>query len=708
LLCGCHRTTASGDIPASKDAGAEALNVGAGDAATLETGQGTADPMVVLPLVINVPFVAAGAGEKTTTFAVSLRGHGPVAGIVWHLEGSARLHLSGVTPDTIAEGQAGEITIQYDGSPTEEIEGALLTASAQGTIASSRVWAVAGHPEIGSAVWQPVAGAGGVACGEGTTVLLPAAPFPHEGTPWSAHEVRVYLPEGYRDLDAQDMVVHFHGFADTLRETLATHLYQEQLCASGANSILVVPQGPVDAASGDFGKLMHPDGLQAMLRQVLVMTYRSGRVQHPKIGDVVLTSHSGGYRAVAANLDIPGLEVREAILFDSLYGLEDRYEQFVVSGGRLISDYTPGGGTVAGNHALAKTLSDKGIKVASNAWQRSLRDAPAVMALADTTHEGSTRLDGIYADALRFSLRHHCRGPRIELRQATIQAGTASVHWLSPVDVDLEEFVVETSQDGITWVARARVSPEATQASFPFSGGARVRVLPVVKGIDPNDALPSDTARIDADAKVLIVDGFDRVVGGAFGGLHHDFAARVGEAVGGSMMVSHRALVEDGFDPAPWPVMMWLMGDESGTELTFSHEERELVTSYVRKGGRIVVSGSNVAWDLHTAEGGPTFLSGVLGARLDLDNADSNQASGFGALISIREFVFGRAGAPYEEHNPDSLAPVAGAQVVLAYDNGKPAAVGFSGRSVLVGFPLEVVEATRLAEVAKGLVSFVQ
>ena len=66
-----------------------------------------------------------------------------------------------------------------------------------------------------------------------------------------------------------------------------------------------------------------------------------------------------------------------------------------------------------------------------------------------------------------------------------------------------------------------------------------MRVVPLGPWESP---LPSDTYRVDRDAAVLAVDGFDRVVDGSFGERSHDLVARLAEATGPAESLSHRAI----------------------------------------------------------------------------------------------------------------------------------------------------------------------
>ncbi|HQP39276.1 MAG TPA: hypothetical protein PLI95_29035, partial [Polyangiaceae bacterium] len=238
--------------------------------------------------------------------------------------------------------------------------------------------------------------------------------------------------------------------------------------------------------------------------------------------------------------------------------------------------------------------------------------------------------------------------------------------------------------------------------------GVRVRVVPKLKALGPDQALASDTGRIDGNASVLVVDGFDRILGGSYAGLNHDFAARVGEAAGGAETISHRALVEDGFSLGGYPVVIWLSGDESGSDRSFSSEEQAIVSAYVQGGGRLIVSGSEVAYELGYLGQGEVFLNDVLGADYSGDDAGSNQAAGTGALSGVGTFGFGGAGAPYPEDYPDLLTTYGESQAILTYGTGGTAAVGIPGKTALVGFPLEVVDGTALQVLVTGLLGFVK
>ena len=167
----------------------------------------------------------------------------------------------------------------------------------------------------------------------GTTVWLDleSAPFPHKNRPWTDPTVIVFIPSYYRVRSDYriDTIVHFHGYRDTAEAAMTRHQLREQLADSKQNAIIVFPQGPVKAESMDFGKLEEPRGLLAFLTE-LRKTLQSPRLSNKlgpagiparaRIGEVILSAHSGGFRGVASCLEHGGFEVSEVYLFDALYG----------------------------------------------------------------------------------------------------------------------------------------------------------------------------------------------------------------------------------------------------------------------------------------------------------------------------------------------------------------------------------------------------
>lgn len=182
----------------------------------------------------------------------------------------------------------------------------------------------------------------------GTTITLTLehAPFPCRGEPYKDATTLVYVPSHFRlpANKAIDVLVHFHGHSTNVHQAIREHQLREQLLDSKQNAILVLPQGPLNAASGSAGKFGHKKGFVKFLTdlrrtlQSRKISRRLGRatVRHgrARIGRVALSAHSGGYHAAALCLERGGYEVNEVYLFDSLYGDRERFAKWVLEGKR--------------------------------------------------------------------------------------------------------------------------------------------------------------------------------------------------------------------------------------------------------------------------------------------------------------------------------------------------------------------------------------
>jgi hypothetical protein len=192
-----------------------------------------------------------------------------------------------------------------------------------------------------------------------------SAPFPHPARAdghkyhdefFSAAEhysdgtVAMFIPTNFRAADKVDFVVHFHGWRNTVAGTLDEYKLIEQFAASGKNAILIVPEGPRNAADSFGGKLEDTNGFKNFMAEAAEKLNASGALARTnwEIGNVILSGHSGGYHVMAAILDHGGLpeKIREAWLFDALYGNTENFVAWQKNqNGKLLDIYTDHGGT---------------------------------------------------------------------------------------------------------------------------------------------------------------------------------------------------------------------------------------------------------------------------------------------------------------------------------------------------------------------------
>lgn len=249
--------------------------------------------------------------------------------------------------------------------------------------------------------------------GIGETIELApkSAPYPTPSGKYADPTVLVFVPSFFAVPPSKrvDFVVHFHGHMTTAKAALTAHKLREQLHASRQNAVLVVPQGPVRAPDGDFGKLMTKGGLARLLADVRrqVPALRGST----KTGRVVLSAHSGGYRAAAACAARGGVDVREIYLFDALYGEVEAFTKFVTAapGSRKLVSYSVGGRPRELGEVLALTLEKRGIDVLRETAERRVTRGELVAAKAAFLSGHATHATATYEElALRDCLFASC------------------------------------------------------------------------------------------------------------------------------------------------------------------------------------------------------------------------------------------------------------------------------------------------------------
>src|SRR5450759_5059403 len=150
--------------------------------------------------------------------------------------------------------------------------------------------------------------------GELLLTELSSAPFPHPlrasghlyGTQffpaekhYSDSSVAIFIPKNYKHSGKIDIVIHFHGWFNNIDSTLQHYRLIEQFMESGKNAILVVPEGPKNAADSFGGKLEDKGGFKKFIDEVVAFLVHQKKVNAPRIGNIILYGHSGGYHVMS-------------------------------------------------------------------------------------------------------------------------------------------------------------------------------------------------------------------------------------------------------------------------------------------------------------------------------------------------------------------------------------------------------------------------
>ncbi|MCD6336863.1 MAG: hypothetical protein J7M01_01355, partial [Candidatus Marinimicrobia bacterium] len=217
-------------------------------------------------------------------------------------------------------------------------------------------------------------------------------------------------------------------------------------------------------------------------------------------------------------------------------------------------------------------------------------------------------------------------------------------------------------------------------------------------------------AKVTALGKqILIVDGFDRY-SGSYGSPVHEFVRTTANAMDewdiayGSC--ANEAVISGNVDLKDYDVVWWICGDESTADETFNDIEQDSVEAYLKQGGKLFVSGSEIAWDLDNkgSTADKTFIHNYLKTAYAGEDAGNYSVSGeTGTVFAPVSFQFSDDGSEadtYAEDYPDYFGVYGGSQKALKYGNGYTAAVSFSGtfsggtaagKVVTMGFPFETI-----------------
>jgi len=236
-----------------------------------------------------------------------------------------------------------------------------------------------------------------------------SAPFPHplraQGHSYqdqffsaAAHyqdsHVALFIPKDFRAGREIDFVIHFHGWRNNVSNVLVRYQLPEQFSASRRNAVLVVPQGPLDAADSFGGRLEDADGFKRFMAEALDVLQQQGIAADGRIGRIILSGHSGGYEVISAILARGGLtgKIGEVWLFDALYAKTERFALwFDHHPGRFIDLYTEHGGTKEETEALMAALAGNGVPYFSaneiNATAADLRNNHLIFLFSELPHD---------------------------------------------------------------------------------------------------------------------------------------------------------------------------------------------------------------------------------------------------------------------------------------------------------------------------------
>lgn len=288
-----------------------------------------------------------------------------------------------------------------------------------------------------------------------------------------------------------------------------------------------------------------------------------------------------------------------------------------------------------------------------------------------------------------------------------------TLHWEQNPTPDLKGHRLFFSFNNSSWTLRENenvLGANVVSRTYDYNMNRAIyfRLFPVDTSPNANVGVQSDVYGIRINSgkpRILIVDGFTRTTG-SYKQPFHDFVVHYSSSFNSDFETASASAVESGLiNLFKYDAVIWFVGDESIVDETFNDNEQNIIKNYLRNGGKLFITGSEIGYDLD-ANGTATdkdFYYNYLKAKFREDNSGSLSVIGeAGTVFQGLNFNYGLVsqGAPYNEDYPDAIDTLNGSQILLRYANNKIAGIGFKGivpggskvcNLVYIAFPFETI-----------------
>jgi hypothetical protein len=375
-----------------------------------------------------------------------------------------------------------------------------------------------------------------------------------------------------------------------------------------------------------------------------------------------------------------------------------------------------------------------------------LRDPKVRDAIARATYQGLLnyfrKVDNNETSAVRLPAA--VTGLHVESNES----GSATISWLPPAANSYlgdaaTGYRVYGSTNGYGFDGGTPVEREkSTSATLKNLDPKQVYYFKVVAANEGGESPPSEVVAVmpsGGTKQVLVVNGFDWIdrtmdpkqSSGKNGNTvdrvrprqsnSRDYVVQVATAVEAAAPETHlesssnEAVISGAVDLTKYRSVVWILGQESAKNRTFDETEQKKVEAFIAGGGNLLVSGTEIGWDLDHEDHGRAFYQKSLKARFAADDADTHEVNGApeGIFADLPKVKFDDGKEFYDAAYPDVMTPEEGAKVALTYANAAGAAgiqaAGAEGRGsvVVLGFPFEtIVPAADRAAVMKRVLGF--
>jgi len=231
-------------------------------------------------------------------------------------------------------------------------------------------------------------------------------------------------------------------------------------------------------------------------------------------------------------------------------------------------------------------------------------------------------------------------------------------------------------------------------------------------GLGPQSLESSDPdiygGNTGTEQRVLVIDAFDRITG-SWREATHPFARRVCQSLN-RLKISYDCGSNESFEnrnlqSSDYDAIFWLAGDELTTGESVSFKEMSLLANYLKYGGKLLISGSEIGYDLDYSGNfqEKKFFNEYLKSKYISNGSNGNgyQITGENRRIfSGLTFNFDDGNYGFNVRTPDVYDTTNGSLPSLIYMNGGIAGTQYAGtigngsetaKVISLGFPFEVI-----------------
>ncbi|MEO7444273.1 MAG: N-acetylmuramoyl-L-alanine amidase, partial [Ferruginibacter sp.] len=232
--------------------------------------------------------------------------------------------------------------------------------------------------------------------------------------------------------------------------------------------------------------------------------------------------------------------------------------------------------------------------------------------------------------------------------------------------------------------ASTSVTLDASQFIVPPTGNVYHFKLTAVVTDGTNPLVESSASDIYSRSsnitgpKVLIVDGFDRS-NGSYSNSTHSFVTSYFKALRNKAnlqisSVADERIVDGTVSLNNYDIVVWFSGDESGTPLVLSVNERTAIKTFLEGGGKLILTGSEIAYQFGRSVSSNydlNFFSNYLKSAYVADGL-SSYTPATGIAGTPFEGFYIPFGIVYPEDSPDAVSAMNGSVSIFNYNVAPP------------------------------------